>query len=82
LKDFKKIDLYVYDDDVNNYEFVSHTLSALLSYPITQAESCVRIIERLGKYKVKTYAKDESYVAETILKSLLSYNMKAELVYS
>lgn len=76
----KGFDLYIYNDDVNGYEYVVQTLSALLSYSTLQAENCANLIQINGKYKVKSYNIEDEQTAKLIVENLLDFKLKAELV--
>jgi ATP-dependent Clp protease adapter protein ClpS len=76
----KGFDLYIYNDDINEYDYVVQTLSTLLSYSPLQAENCANLIQANGKYKVKSYDVDDEQTAKLILENLLDYKLKAELV--
>jgi ATP-dependent Clp protease adapter protein ClpS len=76
----KKLDLYVYDDNINEYTYVVNALTTMLSYSPIQAESCVMLIQKNGKYKVKSYNIEDEASAKIILETLISSKIKAELV--
>ncbi|MGE0770770.1 MAG: ATP-dependent Clp protease adaptor ClpS [Cyclobacteriaceae bacterium] len=52
-------DLVVFNDDVNTFEHVIHTLVRVCKHTMEQAEQCTLIIHHRGKCSVKNGTYDE-----------------------
>lgn len=54
-KQAKKINLIVYHDELNSYDFLSQALLTILGWEQSQAENGAHIIQLKGSYVVKTF---------------------------
>jgi len=73
---FGKLDLVVYNDDVNTFDHVIESLIKVCKHEVTQAEQCTWIIHYNGKCQVKHGSFEK---LEPMCTALLDRGISAEI---
>ena len=76
----KKIGVRVFNDDFNEFKFVTEVISNAFGYRITQAHQCTLLIHQNGSYVVKVLDMDQKIYAELYCEHLNKHGIGAELV--